>query len=98
MAPLRGIRVLEVSLGVSAVGAGLAVSLPGSLLRDFGAEVARVQSARASTLDEGIEFAGTGTAARRSSRSMTTTRSGRRKRSSTAPAKATCCSSPAASG
>ena len=57
MAPLRGIRVLEVSLGVSAVGAGLAVSLPGSLLRDFGAEVARVQSARTSTLDAGIEFA-----------------------------------------
>ena len=57
MTPLRGIRVLEVSLGVSAVGAGLAVSLPGSLLRDFGAEVARVQSARASTLDRGIEFA-----------------------------------------
>jgi crotonobetainyl-CoA:carnitine CoA-transferase CaiB-like acyl-CoA transferase len=57
MPPLQGIRVLEVSLGVSAVGAGLAVSLPGSLLRDFGAQVARVQSARASTLDAGIEFA-----------------------------------------
>ena len=57
MAPLQGIRVLEVSLGLSAVGAGQAVSLPGSLLRDFGAEVVRVQSARASTLDEGVEFA-----------------------------------------
>jgi crotonobetainyl-CoA:carnitine CoA-transferase CaiB-like acyl-CoA transferase len=57
MAPLQGIRVLEVSFGVSAVGAGLAVALPGSLLRDFGAQVVRVQSARSSTLDEGIEFA-----------------------------------------
>ena len=56
MAPLQGIRVLEVSLGLSAVGAGLAISLPGSLLRDFGAEVARVQSARRSTLDAGVQF------------------------------------------
>ncbi len=57
MAPLQGIRVLEVSLGISAVGAGLALALPGSLLRDFGAQVVRVQSARSSTLDAGIEFA-----------------------------------------
>src|SRR5580658_668070 len=57
MAPLRRIRVLEVSLGVSAVGAGLASSLPGALLRDFGAEVARVESATPSTLDAGVEFA-----------------------------------------
>jgi crotonobetainyl-CoA:carnitine CoA-transferase CaiB-like acyl-CoA transferase len=57
MAPLRGIRVLEVSLGLSAVGAGPAVSLPGSLLRDLGAQVTRVQSAPASTLDAGVEFA-----------------------------------------
>jgi crotonobetainyl-CoA:carnitine CoA-transferase CaiB-like acyl-CoA transferase len=57
MAPLRGIRALEVSLGLSTVGAGLAVSLPGSLLRDFGAQVTRVQSARRSTLDAGVEFA-----------------------------------------
>jgi hypothetical protein len=34
MAPLAGIRVVEAALGVSAVGAGLAGSLPGSLLRD----------------------------------------------------------------
>lgn len=57
MAPLQGIRVVEVALGVSTVGAGLAASLPGSLLRDFGAEVVRVQSAQCSTLDEGVEFA-----------------------------------------
>ncbi len=57
MAPLDGIRVLEVSLGLSAVGAGLAVSLPGSLLRDFGAAVTRLQSGPDSTLDAGVEFA-----------------------------------------
>jgi len=56
MAPLQGIRALEVSLGLSAVGAGRAVSIPGSLLRDLGADVSRVQSARASTLDEGVQF------------------------------------------
>lgn len=56
MAPLRGIHVLEVSLGLSAVGAGQAVSIPGSLLRDLGADVSRVQSAQASTLDQGVAF------------------------------------------
>ncbi len=55
-APLAGLRVVEVALGVSAVGAGMAASLPGALLRDLGADVARVQSARRSTLDAGIEF------------------------------------------
>jgi crotonobetainyl-CoA:carnitine CoA-transferase CaiB-like acyl-CoA transferase len=56
-APLRGLRVVEVSIGLSAVGAGMAASLPGALLRDFGAEVVRLQSARRSTLDAGVEFA-----------------------------------------
>jgi crotonobetainyl-CoA:carnitine CoA-transferase CaiB-like acyl-CoA transferase len=55
-APLRGIRVVEVSLGLSEVGAGMAASLPGALLRDFGADVVRVQSADRSTLDAGVEF------------------------------------------
>jgi len=41
---------------MSAVGAGMAASLPGALLRDFGADVVRVQSARRSTLDAGVEF------------------------------------------
>jgi crotonobetainyl-CoA:carnitine CoA-transferase CaiB-like acyl-CoA transferase len=54
--PLAGVRVVEVALGVSAVGAGLAVSLPGSLLRDLGAEVARVESAVPGTLDAGLEL------------------------------------------
>ncbi|MFI5047670.1 MAG: CoA transferase [Acidimicrobiia bacterium] len=55
-APLAGIRVVEVALGTSAVGAGMAASLPGALLRDLGADVTRVQSVRRSTLDDGVEF------------------------------------------
>ncbi len=57
MAPLEGVRAVEVSLGVSAVGAGMASSLPGMLLGDLGAAVTRVQSERRSTLDAGVEFA-----------------------------------------
>ncbi|MFC5752239.1 CoA transferase [Actinomadura rugatobispora] len=56
MAPLEGLRVVEAALGISAVGAGPAVSLPGTLLRDLGAEVTRVRPARRSTLDAGVEF------------------------------------------
>jgi crotonobetainyl-CoA:carnitine CoA-transferase CaiB-like acyl-CoA transferase len=55
-APLAGLRVVEVALGTSALGAGPATSLPGTIFRDLGADVARVQSARRSTLDAGIEF------------------------------------------
>jgi crotonobetainyl-CoA:carnitine CoA-transferase CaiB-like acyl-CoA transferase len=55
--PLQGVRVVEVALGTSVVGAGMATSLPGALLRDLGAEVVRVQSAGRSTLDAGIEHA-----------------------------------------
>lgn len=55
--PLRGIRAIEVAFGVSAVGAGPAISLPGSLFRDLGAEVLRMQTSRPSTLDAGVEFA-----------------------------------------
>jgi crotonobetainyl-CoA:carnitine CoA-transferase CaiB-like acyl-CoA transferase len=38
------------------VGAGLAASLPGALLRDFGADVTRVQPVAGFTLDEGVEW------------------------------------------
>jgi crotonobetainyl-CoA:carnitine CoA-transferase CaiB-like acyl-CoA transferase len=55
--PLAGLHVVEVSMGLSAIGAGMAVSLPGALLRDFGADVTRVQSADRSSLDDGVEFA-----------------------------------------
>jgi crotonobetainyl-CoA:carnitine CoA-transferase CaiB-like acyl-CoA transferase len=55
--PLAGLRVVEVALGTTVVGAGMASSLPGALLRDFGAEVVRVQSARRFTLDADVEFA-----------------------------------------
>lgn len=56
-APLAGVTVVEVALGVSLVGAGLAVCLPGALLRDLGADVTRVQSRTRSTLDQNVEFA-----------------------------------------
>jgi crotonobetainyl-CoA:carnitine CoA-transferase CaiB-like acyl-CoA transferase len=56
-APLAGVRVVELALGVSAVGAGMAASLPGALLRDFGADITRVQSRDRSTLDAGLAFA-----------------------------------------
>ncbi len=54
--PLTGVRVVEVSLGMSEVGAGMAASLPGALFRDFGADVVRVQSSRRSILDASVEF------------------------------------------
>ena len=54
--PLEGVRVVEVSLGMSLIGAGMAGSLPGALLRDLGADVARVQLDRPSELDRGVEF------------------------------------------
>jgi crotonobetainyl-CoA:carnitine CoA-transferase CaiB-like acyl-CoA transferase len=53
---LAGIRVVEASLGVSVVGAGMASCLPGALLRDLGAEVTRVESAERFTLDAGVEY------------------------------------------
>lgn len=56
MTALDGIRVVEVSLGVSVVGAGMAASLPGALLRDLGAEVTRVESSDRLSLDDGVEY------------------------------------------
>jgi crotonobetainyl-CoA:carnitine CoA-transferase CaiB-like acyl-CoA transferase len=55
-APLDSIRVVEVNLGLSDVGAGAAISLPGSLLRDLGADITRVEHVQRSTLDAGVEF------------------------------------------
>lgn len=55
-APLRGIRVVEAALDITAVGAGLAASLPGSVLRDLGAEVTTVRRRPGPALDAGIEF------------------------------------------
>jgi crotonobetainyl-CoA:carnitine CoA-transferase CaiB-like acyl-CoA transferase len=55
--PLHGVRVVEVALATSDVGAGMATMVPGALLRDLGAEVVRVQSATRSTLDTGSEQA-----------------------------------------
>jgi crotonobetainyl-CoA:carnitine CoA-transferase CaiB-like acyl-CoA transferase len=54
--PLAGVRVVEVALGLSVVGAGMASSLPGALLRDLGADVVRVESVPSSTLDSGMDL------------------------------------------
>lgn len=54
--PLHGTRVVEAAFGITAMGAGLAASLPGSLLRDLGAEVATVKTGPAPALDTGVEF------------------------------------------
>jgi crotonobetainyl-CoA:carnitine CoA-transferase CaiB-like acyl-CoA transferase len=55
-APLAGVRVVEVAVGASLVGAGLAANLPGCLLRDFGANVTRVESATPLSLDADVEW------------------------------------------
>ena len=54
--PLTGLRVVEVALGLSVVGAGMASSLPGALLRDLGADVVRIESADRSSLDGGLDL------------------------------------------
>jgi crotonobetainyl-CoA:carnitine CoA-transferase CaiB-like acyl-CoA transferase len=54
--PLDGVRVVEVALGVTSVGAGLASSFPGALLRDLGAHVARVEGSAVPSLDSGVEW------------------------------------------
>jgi crotonobetainyl-CoA:carnitine CoA-transferase CaiB-like acyl-CoA transferase len=56
LSALAGVRVVEVSLGVSVVGAGMAASLPGALMRDLGAEVTRVESSERFALDDGVEY------------------------------------------
>jgi crotonobetainyl-CoA:carnitine CoA-transferase CaiB-like acyl-CoA transferase len=56
LTPLAGVGVVEVSLGVSVVGAGMAASLPGALMRDLGAEVTRVESSERFSLDAGVEY------------------------------------------
>ena len=55
--PLTGLRVVEVAMDVSVVGAGMATSLPGAVLRDFGAEVTRVETSTRFSVDEGVEYA-----------------------------------------
>jgi crotonobetainyl-CoA:carnitine CoA-transferase CaiB-like acyl-CoA transferase len=56
--PLAGLRVVEFAPGLTAVGAGLAGSLPGRLLTDLGADITLVRSAaERPTLDAGVEFA-----------------------------------------
>jgi crotonobetainyl-CoA:carnitine CoA-transferase CaiB-like acyl-CoA transferase len=54
--PLDGVRVVEAGPGETVVGAGMAISLPGALLRDLGAEVIAVRSSASASLDRGVEF------------------------------------------
>lgn len=54
--PLAELRVVEIALGTSAVTNGMAGSLPGLLMRDFGADVVHVRSVPRSTLDAGVQF------------------------------------------
>src|SRR5688500_12629566 len=53
---LAGIRLVEVAGDTTAVGAGLASNLPGSILRDLGADVVHVRSRHRSTLDNGVQL------------------------------------------
>jgi crotonobetainyl-CoA:carnitine CoA-transferase CaiB-like acyl-CoA transferase len=54
--PLAGIRFVEIALGTSMVGAGMATCLPGRLLSDFGADVVRVQPRHGPGLDDGVAW------------------------------------------
>jgi crotonobetainyl-CoA:carnitine CoA-transferase CaiB-like acyl-CoA transferase len=51
-APLAGVTVVELAVGVSDLGLGLAGGLPGMLLAGLGADVTRI-TARGGTLDDG---------------------------------------------
>ena len=53
---LEGLRVVEVALGTSELGTGMAVGLPGMIFADQGAEVVRVQDAEPPPLDRGLPW------------------------------------------
>jgi crotonobetainyl-CoA:carnitine CoA-transferase CaiB-like acyl-CoA transferase len=54
--PLAGLSVVEVALGTSELGLGLAGGLPGMVLADLGASVVRVASGAAMPIDEGLPW------------------------------------------
>ena len=54
--PLAGLSVVEVALGTSELGLGLAGGLPGMVLADLGAGVVRVASAAPMPIDEGLPW------------------------------------------
>jgi crotonobetainyl-CoA:carnitine CoA-transferase CaiB-like acyl-CoA transferase len=54
--PLRGLTVVEVALGTSDLGLGLAGGVPGMLLADLGAEVVRVVDPEPVGIDRGLTW------------------------------------------
>jgi crotonobetainyl-CoA:carnitine CoA-transferase CaiB-like acyl-CoA transferase len=54
--PLAGLSVVEVALGTSELGLGLAGGLPGMVLAGLGASVVRVASAAPVPIDEGLPW------------------------------------------
>jgi len=55
-APLAGLSVVEVAVGTSDLGLGLAGGVPGMLLADLGASVVRVTGAAAMPIDSGVTW------------------------------------------
>lgn len=53
---LEGVRVIELAIGVSHLGGGMAVSVPGMLLADQGATVVRIEGREPIALDAGVEY------------------------------------------
>jgi crotonobetainyl-CoA:carnitine CoA-transferase CaiB-like acyl-CoA transferase len=54
--PFDGVTVVEVAVGTSDLGLGLAGGLPGRLLADLGAEVTRVVATAPTAIDEGLPW------------------------------------------
>jgi crotonobetainyl-CoA:carnitine CoA-transferase CaiB-like acyl-CoA transferase len=54
--PLAGLSVVEVAVGASDLGLGLAGGVPGMVLADLGASVVRVVGAAAMPVDEGLPW------------------------------------------
>jgi crotonobetainyl-CoA:carnitine CoA-transferase CaiB-like acyl-CoA transferase len=55
-APLAGLSVVEVAVGTSDLGLGLAGGVPGMLLADLGASVVRVAATAAMPIDCGVPW------------------------------------------
>jgi crotonobetainyl-CoA:carnitine CoA-transferase CaiB-like acyl-CoA transferase len=55
-APCEGLRVVEVAVGASDLGLGLAAGVPGMLLAELGADVTRVTSHQPVGIDEGLTW------------------------------------------
>ncbi len=54
--PCRGISVVEVAVGTSDLGLGMAGGVPGMVLADLGASVVRVVGTRPAPIDDGVTW------------------------------------------